>query len=411
MVYIKIIFLKIARYIAVMIWNIIRFFRWNKNIDLRNIKKIIFNRKDRIWDAVVTKPFIILFSKYVKEELWHDIEIEVECSKYNEFVFKEWDGEKYYNLIIQDREISSTWMNIWKFMITYIKSRFLGFKKKTKSKKTKKIWIVYIDLVWDIESILKNIDNWFYFIWGNMLFNDYLLDYSLKKNYVSWNSENLVQSYINLVSWCFNLNDFEKYINDNIEEFFWDYNYSNDKSWILVSIWNKEYRNLDIKVWVKLIKDLSKKHPNKEIKVIDDNTNILYQKLKSITDFQKNVEIIENRFSLNEFKDYAKNFELLIWIDGWGFNYIRTCTDSITIYTIWNKSVWSIFTWNKTYTSKNLWNDWFLNTVLIWGKQFWYIYKNLWLLPTYDIEVPKKIFEDFLINELEKMLNKYLINN
>ena len=95
MVYIKIIFLKIARYIAVMVWNIIRFFRWNKNINLKDIKKIIFNRKDRIWDAVITKPVIILFSKYVKEELWLDIEIEVECSKYNEFVFKEWDWEKY----------------------------------------------------------------------------------------------------------------------------------------------------------------------------------------------------------------------------------------------------------------------------------------------------------------------------
>jgi len=408
MIYIKIILLKIARYIAVMVWNIIRFFRWNKNINLKDIKKIIFNRKDRIWDAVVTKPFIILFSKYLKEELKLNIEIEVECSKYNEFVFKEWNWEKYYTLTMQDREISSTWMNIWNFMITYIKSRFWGLKRKIKSKKIKKIWIVYVDLVWDIESIIKNLKKWFYFIWSNMLINNYLLDYSLKNNYVSWNSDNLVQSYINLVSWCFNLNDFEKYINDNIEEFFWDYNYSKDKNWILVSIWNKEYRNLDIKVWVKLIKDLSKKHPNKEIKVIDDNTNILYQKLKLITDFQKNVGILENRFSLSEFKDYAKNFELLIWIDGWGFNYIRTVSNSITIYTIWNHNVWSIFTWKNKYKKSNLWNNWMFDESEVNWKSFWFIHKKLRLLPTYDIEIPKIMFNDFPINNINSNIWKIL---
>ena len=393
MVYIKIILLRIARYIAVMIWNIIRFFRWNKNIDLKDIKKIIFNRKDRIWDAVVTKPFIILFSKYLKEDLKLNIEIEVECSKYNEFVFKEWNWEKYYNLISSKEDISNTWINI----LWILKQQFTNFFNSN-SKKNKIKDVMYIELVWNPSHIAQKKNNLnYYFIWPNLFLNNILLDYSLPKNYVSWVKINLVQSYINLISRCFNLNDFEKYINDNIEEFFWDYNYSNDKSWILVSIWNKEYRNLDIKVWVELIKDLSKKHPNKEIKVIDDNTNILYQKLKLITDFQKNVKIIENKFSLNEFKDYAKNFELLIWIDGWGFNYIRTCTNSITVYTIWNHNVWSIFTWNNKYKKTDLWNNWIMKKCSIDWKVFWYIYKESIALPTYDQHITKSLFDNLII--------------
>ena len=401
---IKIFLLKIAWFLAVMIWNIILFFKWNKNIDLKTIKKIIFNRKDRIWDAVITKPFIILFSKYIKKELKLNIEIEIECSKYNEFVFNERNCEDYYKIIAMDREISWTGMELWNFIVNYIRLWFLWIKKKLGSKKIRKNWVVYIDLIWDIESIMHKINKWYYFIWGNMLMNNHLLDYSLSNNYVSWCSKNLIKSYIDLVSWCFKLNNFEKYINDNIEEFYSEYNHSNNKSWILVSMGNKEYRNLDIKIWETLVKCLSKKYPNKEIKVIDDHTNTLYNKLREIKDFSDNVEIVKNNFSLKEFRDYAKNFELLIWIDGWWFNYIRTCSDSITIYTIGNHNVRSIFTWNNKYEGISLGNNWFLNSVNIWKKRFWYIYKKEWLLPTYyDIEVSKKIFQDFPINKLLTM--------
>ena len=199
---IKIFLLKIAWFLAVMIWNIILFFKWNKNIDLKTIKKIIFNRKDRIWDAVITKPFIILFSKYIKKELKLNIEIEIECSKYNEFVFNEWNCEDYYKIIAMDREISWTGMELWNFIVNYIRLWFLWIKKKLGSKKIKKNWVVYIDLIWDIESIMHKINKWYYFIWGNMLMNNHLLDYSLSNNYVSWCSKNLIKSYNNFLDLC-----------------------------------------------------------------------------------------------------------------------------------------------------------------------------------------------------------------
>lgn len=388
MVYLKIILLKIARFFAVMIWNIIRFLRWNKHIDLKGIKKIIFNRKDRIWDAVITKPFIILFSKYIKEELKLDIEIEVECSKYNEFVFKEWNGEKYYKLVNSNEQISNTWISILWLLNQQFKNLFTKQNKSISKKDT-----VYTDLVWNPDHInQRKANSNYYFIWPNLFFNNLLLDYSLSENYVSWVKINLIQSYINLISWCFNLSNLEKYINDNIEIFYSDYNYSNDKKWILLFTWNKEYRNLSIDTRENLIKNLSKDYDNKKITVIDDNSNMIYDWLKKIKNFSKNVELIKNEFTLQELKERARNYELIIWIDGWWFNYIRTCTDSITIYTIWNHYVWSIFTWKEKYKQSGLWSKWIMSKCEMNWKNFWYIYKESIILPSYDIWVDKPFF-------------------
>ena len=398
MVYIKIILLKFARYIAVMIWNIIRFFRWNKNLDLKDIKKIIFNRKDRIWDAVITKPFIILFSKYIKEELKLNIEIEVECSKYNEFVFKEWDWEKYYKIRSEDTEIS--WY--WKWTIELISFFFKSMKNSIKLKrKNKKCNNVYVDLIWNHSHITnKPIKENYYFIWPNLFFNNHLLDYSLSNNYVSWNNDNLIESYTKLIRWCFKLDNFESYINKNIEYFFQDYNYSKNKKWILVFVGNKEFRNLSIETRNKIITDLWKKHKNENISILDDNLNILYWKLIKINNYPKNIVFIENKFSRNELKNFAKQFRLIIWIDWWWFNYIRTCTDSLEIFTLANSRVWSIFTWNNKYKKFDLWDNWILKKCMIDWKVFWYIYKENILLPSYDYSVPKNLFNDIKIQNI-----------
>lgn len=393
MVYLKIILLKIARCFAVMIGNIIRFFRWNKHIDLKDIKKIIFNRKDRIWDAVISKPLIILFSKYVKEELKLDIEIEVECSEYNEFVFKEWDGEKYYTLVNSKEDISNTGIKTFWLLKKQLKNIFTRQSKTISKKDT-----VYIDLIWNSDHINQKKNNsYYYFIWPNMFLNNFLVDYSLPENYVSWVKKNLIQSYRDLIAWCFTLKHFEQYINDNIETFYSDYNNSNNKKWILVFTWNKKYRNLSIRTRENLIRNISEKYKDKTITVIDDNSHTIYDWLKEINDLPKNVDLIKNDFTLQELKDLAKGQELIIWIDGGGFNYIRTCTDSITIYTIWNHFVWSIFTWKENYKTVDLWSKWMMNTCEINWKNFWYIYRRSPFLPTYDQQMSSSVFNDLII--------------
>jgi len=396
MIYIKILSLKIARIFAVLIWNIIRFFRWNKNIDLKNIKKIIFNRKDRIGDAVITKPFIILFSKYIREELKLNIEIEVECSKYNEFVFKEWDGEKYYNIKSKD----SKQLDYWKWMIELMKFFLKSFIKNIEIRKNydkKNRNNVYIDLEGNYNHIIDKMSLWnFYFIGPNLFFHNYLLDYSLPKNYVSWIKINLIQSYINLVSWCFKLNRFEKYVNDNIEIFYSDYNYK-EREWILIFIWNKEFRNLSIDTRNKLIIEIWNQKKNKNIVVLDDNQNILYNKLLKYKNYPNNVSFKMNNFSWNELKNFAKNFELIVWIDWWWFNYIRTCTNSLEIFTLANPKVRSIFIWHKKYYWTKLRKKRVINTCNINWKNFWYINKTHFFLPSYDYPITSKAFEDIKI--------------
>ena len=394
MVYLKIILLKIVRDFALIIWNIVKFFRWNKNINLKNIKKIIINRKDRIWDAIISKPFIILFSKYIKEELKLDIEIHIECSKYNEFIFKEWNYNNYYKLIKFEEEISNSWINIFGMVKQQFKTLFLNKNKNDSKKDT-----VYIDLIWNPNHINKNKNHSnYYFIGWNLFLNNYLLDYSLTENYVSWVHKNLIQSYIELISQCFKLDDFEKYVNDNIDEMYPDYNYSKNKEWILIFVWCKEYRNLNIKTRESLIKTLCTKYPNKEITIIDDNNNIIYAWLKSVKDFPSNIKLVENNYSLKEMKEYSKAFKTIIGIDWWWFNFIRTCTNSIWIYTIGNHAVRSIFTWRKKHTQTKLWNNRIMNKCEINWKKFWYIYKKSILLPTYDQGIPPKYFKDIKID-------------
>ena len=399
----KVILLKISRNFVVMIWNIIKIFRWNKNIDLRNVKKIIFNRKDRIWDAVVSKPFIILFSKYIKEELKLNIDIEVECSKYNEFVFREWNWEEHYKIKAKETNLNSEEFSFIKYTIIRLKS-ILRNKKITKNKT-----IVFIDLVGDVQQVQE----WLkihksYMIWWNLLLNNYILDYSLYNNYVSGNDDNLIVSYTKLVSQCFNLQNFETYINENIEYFFEDYNDSNDKKWILIFVWNKTFRNLPSNVRMKIINWIWNKYSDEKIVIIDDNQNIIYNELINIWAYSDNIVFKKNEFSLEELKNFSKKFKLIIWIDWWGFNYIRTCTNSLEIFTLANPKVWSIFTWKHKYNETNLWNNRFLNKVRIWNKSFWYTYKESRLLPTYDIRISKKIFEDFPIDKLLRTLETFL---
>ena len=129
---IKILIIKLCYICSNIVWNIIKVFRWNKKNNINNIKKIIFNRKDRIWDAIITKPLLILFSKYIHEELKLDINLEIECSKYNSFVFN--DLPNNFKVIIKDINLNNP-KNLSYFQI--IKSyfnRWVGSIKKLNHK-------------------------------------------------------------------------------------------------------------------------------------------------------------------------------------------------------------------------------------------------------------------------------------
>jgi len=406
-IYLKILFLNFALFMYLWLWKIIKLFRWNKNIDLKNIKKIIFNRKDRIWDAVIAKPFIILFSKYIKEELKLDIEIEVECSKYNEFIFNDKNNNQYYNLKPIDTELITYWIKILPLIKYFLGCLYIQtiFKRK-KINKNKKCNSVYVDLVWDYKTLLNKMeDKNLWLIWPNLGLNNYLLDFSITNSYVGQSNINLIESYINLIWQCFELRDFRKYVYKNINSFFEDYN-NWKKSGLLIFVWNKEYRNLSVYMRYKLILNISNILKDEKITVLDDNSNIIYNELKKYK-FPDNVELLKNGMILDEVKELAKKFRLIIWIDGWWFNYIRTVTDSLEIFTLGNPNVRSIFIWDEKYKTQRFWRYIYKESSLNW-KFFGYVYKVSPILPSLDFSVPKNMFHDFPTIDIWKIIQRHL---
>ena len=395
---IKILIIYILWYIWIQLWLIIRFTKKQKKYDNQSFQEIIFNRSDRIWDAIISKNFIKLTINFLSKQKISS-NFKILSSEYNSFIFKN-DTSKNYNLEVINKNISDDY-NIFSMLIKSLKFTFKNIFTSFSSKKEK----LFIDLVWDPYTIKKYKHNSI-IIWPNLFLNNFLLDYSLKYSYVSSKSLNLIESYINLIEWYFNFWwEFRKYIYKNIDIYIWEFNNNFNKKSILIFIWNKEFRNLSINKWKEIIDYISEKYKDYKIEVIDDNKNFLYKKIKNYN-FNNNVRVGKNTLNLDEFRNYAKKFELLIWIDWGWFNFIRTIRNSITIYTLWNSKVWSIFSWENYYNSKKISkNHYICNTNINW-KEYSYIYKESFFLPSYDISLWKKKNNDLPNNFID-----YFINN
>lgn len=397
--FLSIYFVKLTSIISYCIWNIIKIFRWNKKIDIKEVETIIFNRQDRIWDAVITKPLIILFKKFITEKLGLNIKILIQCSQLNEFVFKNWDYKKYYEVEVCKRDLwKECAKNTFQFLLWHIKDFFkslFSYSKISNIKKNQKI--IFVDMLNSYDLCIKSIKKYnCYCIWENLWVKNYIYDYSLSTRNI-----NLIQMYIDLIKWCFNLPEFEWYVNRNINIFYSDYNYNN-KKWILIFVWTKKYRNFNIETWINFIKHFSNYYSQEYIYILDDDSNNIYSQLKNIK-FNNNVFCVKNSFTLDQLKEYAKQFKLIIWMDWWWFNYMRTCTDSIDIFTLWNHRIRSLFTWNYKYKEEAIWNWWFINKVNIQDKNFWFVYKKSPILHFYDFDIQKDYFNAFSKIEIDKL--------
>jgi len=388
---IKILIIYFLGTVWIILWKIIKLLRWNKKYNNENFNKIIINRSDRLGDAIISKPFIKLLINFLeKERIWNNFEIL--ASSYNSFILEDL-GKGNVNILRIEKKIDYE-MNILKQVLKSLK---LFFKEifNWKNDKTDKNNL-FIDLVGDpylLKEYRKNSIN----IWPNLFLNSIFLDYQLPVSYVYHrNNKNLIEQYIDLIEWYFNFNwKFRNYIYDNINEFIPETNLDKKEN-ILIFVWTKKYRNMSIDKWKEIINDFSKRYPKKKIIVIDDNQNLLYGSLKK-EKFNNNVEIKENRFNLTEFIEFAKWFELIIWIDGWWMNMIRNLTNSITIYTLWNEKVWRQFSGRNKYKTMKLNNNWFIDYVEVNWKKIQNYYKKWFFLPTYDVEIEKKYFDDLLI--------------
>ena len=387
---IKILLVYFLGYIWLIIGNIIAIIRWNKKYNNEKITTVYFNRSDRIWDAVISKPFIELAIKFFKENLWAK-RFYILASTYNSFIFKDLKEIKVIEL---DKNITDNYSPLIMALnsIRLFLKNLLKFNKKKQNNSE-----LLIDLMGDPYTLYnyKKVA-----IGPNLFLNNFLLRYSLKTTYVSLKSKNLIESYIDLIEWYFDLNGkFRKYIYSNIDKFV----SINSNHWknVLIFVWTKQYRNLTIKKWKELINNLASSI-KEDIYIVDDNSNQTYERLKDTT-FPSNVKLIKNNFTLNEFKDFAKNFQLLIWVDWGGFNFIRNITNSVTVYTFGNPNVWSLFVWNYSKEIFKLPNNYYFVTSKCWENNYSYIFKKDFFLPSYDVPLWNNYFSDL---DVDKFTNK-----
>ena len=197
----RILLLKVLMFGWEIIGRIERWFSKNKKVSLQKIKKITFNRADRIGDAIVTLPLLLLFAKYLKEKLQLEIELEVLSSKLNNFVFQEHpDFKNYYTISLAEIEINNYATPIMQLLKKYINNFLMLMKLKKKSTIASNA-SVFVDLIWDPNHIKHHYLNYQYIISCNLMPNNFITDYSLPKSYVGLSKDHLVDSYIKLLSW------------------------------------------------------------------------------------------------------------------------------------------------------------------------------------------------------------------
>jgi len=353
------------------IWlgNIISFFKKKKKISLQDVHTIVFNRSDRIGDAIITKPLLGLFRDFISKYNSH-IDLQILVSTLNHDVLKDM---KWYTIVIKKHILKdSGW--VYKEILHQIKNIFIICCWKT-PKNTNNI---YIDLIWDMDITKEYYNAWYSCLWPNMYLNNFFFDYTLPYHYRWPVIKNLIDCYIDLIEWGFGFHwAFRNYVYDNIQAFY-DIDDRIPKKDIMVFVGNKKFKNLAFFTWTVLIHHLSKHFPDETISVIDDDTNSLYNELKQEA-FAWNVQLTENIFSLEWFKKFASGFRCILWTDWGGMNFIRNMTNTLILYHAWpeNYKVWSWFVWDNLWT----WQDMTANNISlhidnVLGKKFWYMYKK-----------------------------------
>jgi hypothetical protein len=104
----------------------------------------------------------------------------------------------------------------------------------------------------------------------------------------------------------------------------------------------KEFRNLPIATWRRVIREVAEAFPNETIIVLDDNTNMLYE-IFFQEKFPSNVVIEKNTYSLQGFTERVAKCAFVAGVDGGGINMVKYHTNSCFINTFAQPNVWSCF--------------------------------------------------------------------
>lgn len=387
----RIVFFKCSIWGAQILGRGIKYIQKNKTISLKNIHTIIINRKDRIGDAVITKPLIYILYLYLKQH-GYKIQIQVIASEYNASIFS--DLPKDIQIITQKNTFAEYAPHIG-FVIRRTFGFFVqGIRKRKELQKQAYKDTVFLNFVGGPADILMHATPNMFVAGENLFFNNFLTDFSLSHSYVGGAHTQLMWSYIHLIEQVFSLSDFSDFVTKHIEQFASHIHTETKKQGILIFIWNKAFRNLPISVWIDMIGEIHHQFPHEKICVIDDHTNEYYAILKDTPEFLYTNALKENTFSLEELRQFAAWFRLLIGVDGGGFNFIRNTTNSVTIYTLGSYVVWSLFT-GKAYIPEKISNSYYIHTSSLQDNLHMVVQKNHPLLPSLDYGLWDDFFSDF----------------
>ena len=308
--------------------------RIKKLIKEGSIEKIYINRADRIGDAIITLPFLLSFKKYIEREYPY-IKIIVITSEYNNWVLKDFINTKIEKINLTEK---TKLTSVFRDSISMFKSK--GDAKSESS--------IYIDLKKDYMFAQK-------YCWCQIIsYKDFPLnfkfsDYVFDEFYGSRSNTHNIIRFKGLIDKLFDTNlyikefpnELKKYIikkhNPDIEKYI-----KND--YIIVYVGNKEFRNLSIDQWVKLINLLDY---SGTILVVDDPSKDMLLALKNSEIKKENVVFMEESYDLWSLMYLAMHSKLVIGIDGGGFNFLQIPTNAFEIIMYVNENTWKPYSNNK----------------------------------------------------------------
>lgn len=398
----RVIFLKWLVWISQGIGNVIKYIQKNQHIALSDVKCIIINRKDRLGDAIITKPLIELLHWYLRSRGYRG-KIKILASRYNHSVF---DGmHSDIEIVTQENTFAEYAIGIFGVIGNSLKTLIKSLCAYTNIW-NRKLHTVFLDFVWNPNDILENADSHMFVASANLFLNNFITHFSLSYSYVGGSSVNLIESYIALIEGVFGVDDFWKYVREWWNEVVWSEKEAPKNDRILLFVGNKPFRNLSISVWENIIWEIQKAFPKRKIVILDDHTNQVFESMMQNPDFPYKHLCQKNTFSLQEFQDFSRDFSLRIGVDGWGFNMIRMLGSSITLYTLGNAEVWSLFTGNP-YMYMSLSEKYDAYHSPLWLHTIWYIKKKHFLLPSLDYSLGEDFFNDFPTQEFARYLRQF----
>ncbi len=399
--------MKIIQYIRLLLYRaldvlwifqgkcIIFLFSKRKNIPLKEVEEIVIYRADRLWDAILSRPFLECFIRHIRS-LGFEIPVRIIASSYNEVLLSPLAKLPQTTVeVIETDSMRNYDRSIFSVLTLFLRSFFFLFPRLYQSR-SRTVLIDLVDSVSEMAMVqMKEFRSAFFCSanrWPFSLFFDSLLPIRFSGS----SKSNLIENYIIAFSqyFWFEERDFKNFIEWNRSIFYPPQEQSVLKD-ILVFVGVKEIRNFPLRVWESFIHQISETFPDRTIHV-SDMKNHAFLDILETKSWRKNVVFVRNTFSLEGLQEYAKNHAFVIGIDGGDINMMRPFTNSLTIFTFGNHFVWGPYNLWKTVENFQWENNWIFEATHVRGDRFaMKAYKQSFWLPSYQIPFDKDLIMDF----------------